>query len=78
FRVFDGAIDQTHSSGVVKIETPSEVSTVQPPTPPTKTSAPSIEIDTADKPGNAKFEDVNILKNKSSRLYSFPISLLML
>lgn len=42
----------THSCGVLSMGTPSDVSTAQPPTPPTSTSAPSIVTDNADIPGN--------------------------
>lgn len=46
----EGVIAQTHSCGVLSIGTPSEVSTAQPPTPPTNTNAPNIDTDNADIP----------------------------
>lgn len=52
------------------MDTPSEVSTAQPPTPPTKIRAPNTDIDMADNPENISW---NIHLCKSEIKYFFDI-----
>lgn len=50
FNLDEGATHHTHSNGVESMGTPSDVTTVHPPTPPINTNAPSTDIDMADNP----------------------------